>query len=113
MKHIYEKTGHEFEIGKLVDSEGCSYDMSVITKWDFNDDCDQSPVIVDYYFGGYNEQATNYYIEQFLKRQETLKTALEFLKGKLIVDEDFMDKADVEKLKQTIESLGKMITPLN
>ena len=71
MKHFHEKTGQYYEVGKLVDFDGCNYDMCVITKWtelDDEDDFDmpQPPVLVDYYFGDYDSVTTDYYIDRWL-----------------------------------------------
>jgi hypothetical protein len=115
MKHFNEKTGKNFEIGRLVDSDGGTYDINVITKWDEENDYEQSPIIVDYYFGDYDKDDTDNYIDQFLKRQETLKTVLKHLNARLEVDGHYFETEEpdeFEKLKQAIESVKEMITDL-
>lgn len=115
MKHIYERTGKEFEIGRLIDTDGKTFDITVITKWDIENDYSQHPILVDYYFGDYDKKDTDVYIDQFLKRQDTLKTVLKYLKGKLEVDSYYFkheEPDELEKLKQTIESVNEMITDL-
>lgn len=105
MKFISEKTGKEFELGNLVDFDDRTYDMTVITKWD--NTYEQGPALVGYYFGEPKGAATEFYIEQFDKQQNTLSTAIELLekfnKNGMIKEEE------VNKLKTTIESLKQMI----
>lgn len=112
MKHIYENTGQEFEVGRLFDFDGKTYDINVITKWDIENDFDQSPIIIDYYFGEPEKDTTDSFIEQFLKQQESLKKAVKYLEDKYVVDHDFMTKAEQTDLTETIKSLRQMITDL-
>jgi hypothetical protein len=115
MTHVHEKTGKEFEIGRLIDTDGSTYDINVITKWDVENDYEQSPVIVDYYFGDYDKKDTDFYIDEFIKKQKTLKQVLKYLEGKLEVDGYFFEHEDPEGLvllKDTIESVKDMITDL-
>jgi hypothetical protein len=110
MKHLHEKSGKSFEIGRLIDPDGGTYDINVITKWDEENDYDKSPIIIDYYFGDYDKEVTDDYIDMYLEKQKTMKQVLMYLEGKLTVDEDFMDSEDINKLNQTIESVKEMIT---
>lgn len=71
MNHIHKKSGKTYEVGVMNDFDGSTYDMCIITLWD--PDCNESPTLVDYYFGKYDPETTDYYIEKFLKKQETLK----------------------------------------
>lgn len=115
MKHFHEKTGKNFEIGRLIDSDGRTFDINVITKWDEENDFEQSPVIVDYYFGDYEKKVTDDYIDMFIEKQKTLKQVLKYLEGKLEVDGYFFEQEDPEGLvllKDTIKSVKDMITDL-
>jgi hypothetical protein len=112
MKHFHEKSGKNFEIGRLIDSDGRTFDINVITKWDEENGFEQSPIIVDYYFGDYEKKATDDYIDGYLEKQKTLKRTLMYLEGKLTVDKDFMDSVDINELDKTIESVKEMITDL-
>ena len=115
MKHFHEKSGKTFEIGRLMDSDGRTFDINVITKWDEENDFEQSPIIIDYYFGDYEKKDTDFYIDEFIKKQETLKNVLKYLNSKLEVDGYFLeyDEPDeLEKLIQTIKSVKEMITDL-
>lgn len=73
MKHLHKATGFEFECGELMETsleaatEGIrrTYDMTVITFWQTPDGL--SPVIIGYYFGEYNQQTTDEYIDRWFK----------------------------------------------
>lgn len=69
MKHIHKKTGIEYEVGSLVDFNGMSYDMCIITKWSDDEDDLEGPVIVGYYFGPYDDKLTDTYIDDYLKNR--------------------------------------------
>lgn len=110
MKHIYGKTGQEFEVGRLFDFDGKTYDINVITKWDIENDFEQSPVIVDYYFGELEKDTTDSFIEQFLKQQESLKKAVRYLEHTDTYE--FLTDTERAELRDTIKSLKQMITDL-
>ena len=112
MKHIHEKTGKSFEVGRLNDFDGKTYDINVITLWDEENDFELEPVIVGYYFGDYEKEITDIYIDMYLEEQETLKRTKKYLEDKKIIDEDYMEPEDVEELVKTIESVDSMISPL-
>ena len=112
MKHVHGKTGKSFEVGRLLDFDGKTFDINVITLWDEENDFEQSPVIVDYYFGDCEKEVTDNYIDMFIDRQNTLKSTLKFLEGKLLIDEEYMEPEEVEELKNTIKSVKEMITDL-
>ena len=108
MKHIHQKTGLEFEVGTLGD-----FDMTVITFWP-NEDEDElvSPEIVNYYFGEYDSESTDHYIDDYLERKSKLKAALEFLEDKYLIDwveGKYMDALKAKDLKDCIEEIKKMI----
>jgi hypothetical protein len=115
MKHLHEKSGNNFEIGRLIDPDGGTYDINVIMKWDEENDYEQSPIIIDYYFGDYDKKDTDTYIDMFIEKQKTLKQVLKYLEGKLEVDGYFFEHEDpdgLKLLKDTIESVKEMITDL-
>jgi hypothetical protein len=115
MKHVYEKTGQEFEIGRMFDFDGKTYDICIITKWDVEHDFEQNPVVIDFYFGEYDKDVTDYCISEYLKRQEGLKQGLKFLEGYHLiscVDGDFMDSEDKTQLENSIEVIKQMINHL-
>ena len=53
MTHVHKRSGLTFEVGTLDDTDGIhTYDITVITKWDNEEDCIGSGVeIVGFYFG--------------------------------------------------------------
>jgi predicted PolB exonuclease-like 3'-5' exonuclease len=112
MKHIHEQTGKSFDVGRLIDFDGKTFDINVITLWDEENDFEQNPVIVDYYFGDYEKEVTDNYINTFIERQNVLRTSLKFLKARLIIDGDYMDPAEIKELKSTIKSIEEMLTDL-
>ena len=74
MTHIHSKTGTEFQVGKVVDFDGKDYDICVIFRFPdqpLEDDVEEleEPEFVDYYFGDYDEQMTDDYIDGYLSRQ--------------------------------------------
>lgn len=71
MKHLHEASGLEFEIGELVEpGRQKTYDIMVITFWPDAESGAASPVsIVDYYFGDYDKDITDHYINEWLRRQ--------------------------------------------
>lgn len=107
MKHIHNKTGVEYEVGFLSD-----FDMCVITKWDVENNYEKGPVIIDYYFGEYDEESTDDYIDEYLKKIEGLKDGLKFLKDEYLincVDGDFMEPDQKKKLENSIDIIKSMI----
>ena len=71
MKHLHEASGLVFEIGELVEPDHTkTYDITVITFWPDAESGAASPVsIVDYYFGCYDKNITDHYIDEWLRRQ--------------------------------------------
>lgn len=109
MKYLHSETDTLYEIGRLFDTDGKTYDINVITKWDEKNDFEQSPVLVDYYFGDIEINATEYCINEFNKKQDYLKIAIKTLEGKLMVDESYMESTEIEELRNTIKCLRSMI----
>ena len=112
MKHIHTKTGKSYEVGRLIDFDGKTFDINVITLWDEENDFELSPVIVGYYFGDYDKEVTDDYIDMYLDEQETLKRTKKYLEDKKMIDGDYMEPEDVEKLVETIESVDSMISKI-
>ena len=112
MKHIHTKTGKSFEVGRLIDFDGKTFDINVITLWDEENDFELSPVIVGYYFGDYDKEVTDDFIDMYLDDQNTLKRTKKYLEDKKMIDGDYMEPEDVEKLVETIESVDNMISKI-
>ena len=112
MTHLYGKTGHKFEVGQLIDSDGKSYDITVILKWDEpNEEELTSPSIIDYYFGDYDKDCTDSYIAEVIQKQEHLMTAIKLLEGELLVNQEVMEQQEINKFKDSIKALKEMIIP--
>jgi hypothetical protein len=112
MIHTY-KTGKNFEIGILYDPYDGTHDISVITKWDEENEYEQGPVIVNYYFGDYDKKDTDFFIEQYYKKQELLKRILKHLNFKVELDGYYLEQEKLEELQQLkddIKSVEEMIT---
>jgi hypothetical protein len=100
MEHLHKRTNTTYEVGTASD-----FDMTIITKWpDYNsiddDDDITGPVIIDYYFGEYDPEATDYYIDRYLQKQESLAEALELFKHR-----DQWSNQSVDELYNVIKEL--------
>ena len=106
MIHIHNKTGIEFDVGFCSD-----FDMSIITKWPTNSGDD--PVeLVDFYFGEYDKESTDRFIDDYLEKKENLKNGLEFLEGEYLInciDGDFMTSEQKTKLENSIKTLKQIL----
>lgn len=71
MKHLHEASGLTFEIGELVEpGRKKTYDITVITFWPDAESGAASPMsIVNWYFGDYDKDTTDHYIDEWLRRQ--------------------------------------------
>lgn len=69
MKHLHNKSGLYFECGELIDrAANETYDITVITLWhDPNEDDVQPPELVGFYFGEYDPEHTDYYIDRWFE----------------------------------------------
>lgn len=110
MNHLHAKTGKIYEVAIMDDFDGSTFDMCVITKWDPN--FNESPTLVDYYFGEYNKELTDYCIDKFIANQEQLKKAMARLEGLRLVDHEVMEADDLQDLDETIKSIHHMISYL-
>ena len=68
MKHVHKRTGQVYEVGRLDDFDGSTYDMCVITKW--NECFESAPKLINYYFGDYDASTTDEYIDMYLEMKE-------------------------------------------
>jgi hypothetical protein len=116
MTHIHEQTGKEYEVGRLIDGEGKTYDINVIMKWDTEHDFDQSPVLIDYYFGDPESDYNNKYIDMFIERRNQLRKVVKHLESQKKINQDFLtdsDETEFDKmLDEMIETVKSLITDL-
>lgn len=106
MIHIHDKTGIEFDVGFCSD-----FDMSIITRWPTNPGDD--PIeLIDYYFGEYDKETTDRFIDDYLEKKENLNNGLKFLEGEYLInvtDGNHMDTKSALKLKKSIETLKQIL----
>ena len=105
MKHIHEKTGTPFQVGRLIDFDGRTFDITVITLWDEEHDFEASPVIVGYYFGDYDQEVTDDYIDMYIEEQNSLKKVVKYLRTN-------NTNLDIEAPDETIKTLDGLISQL-
>lgn len=77
-------TNYNIQTGKLIDENGKNFDISVIlnfpTEADYDEadydeaDFDDFPAVnlIDFYFGEINDHDTEYYVNQFVEKQNKL-----------------------------------------
>ena len=73
MTHIHKKSGLEFEVGQVVDQkDGKTYDINVIFQFpDYdNDDNDLEVKFSNFYFGDYDPEVTDDYIDLYLEEHQ-------------------------------------------
>ena len=108
MEYTHEKTGTTYQIGRLFDPTGKSFDITVITNctktFDPNDD--NWTRLIDFYFGEPNDDDTKYYIDRFIERQNQLSKSISYLE-KLKT----LDPTDTE-IDTTINCLKSLIVNL-
>lgn len=124
MKHLHKASGKTFECGELMEfpANGTrkTYDMTVISLWEDDPDHDPQPVIiVGYYFGEYNEETTDYYIDQWFQKQamenEWLKlvsSCQDIVNAYWLTNEDVLpDEGSLScsKVRQTLDSLNELM----
>jgi hypothetical protein len=110
MEHIHEKSGKCYEVGIMNDFDGKTFDMCIITCWDPN--YEESPVLIDYYFGEYDKETTDFFIDRFVENQNQLRKSVKRLSDELLVNREVMESDDIQDLEKTIESVTNMISNL-
>lgn len=124
MTHLHKASGLYFECGELmefpVDGVRKTYDMIVITLWGCTEDDPEAPIIVGYYFGEYNEETTDYYIDQWLQKQAMDDEWLKIVSDcKDIVDAYWITNEDVlegdlrSKAQRTRTNLKRILEAIN
>ena len=100
MKHLHKASGNTFDCGELIERDTCkTYDITVITFWNTDSEGDiQPPIIVGYYFGEYDAATTDYYIDEWLQKQEAEYSWLALVSNcAKIVEAYYVTNADVFK----------------
>lgn len=107
MKHLHEKSGQMFEIGEYRDGEA-TYDITIISYWkDAETQGVGSPVeLIDYYFGGYTKELTDYYIDRWIdnrkKEIKVLQAAKKYMDAYLITNRDVLDAQPISELEEAL-----------
>lgn len=104
MKHVHAKSGLVFEVGRLYDFNGSTFDMCIITKW--NEHCDSAPTIVGYYFGDYNKDVTDEYIDMYIDNQKQLNKAVAIIVNSI---KDTSNNKEAKELGLIMESVNDYI----
>lgn len=67
MTHLHKKSGKSFEVGQVIDqTDGCSYDINVIFQFpDYDNEDDLKVTFIGFYFGEYDEETTDDYIDMY------------------------------------------------
>lgn len=73
MTHVHKKSGKSFEVGQVIDqNDGRSYDINVILQFpDDDDDEDLEVKLVGFYFGDYDEETTDDYIDMYFDEHQS------------------------------------------
>lgn len=86
MKHIHKATGIEFEVGFLYDVDGKMFDMTVITLGGCN-----RTELVNYYFGGYDKEMTDKYIDAWIEESDTIAQAEKIVDAYYVTNNEVLD----------------------
>lgn len=109
MKHVHKSTGLIFECGELIDrSDNSTFDITVITFWhepDEDDDYVAPPIIISYYFGDYDRESTDYYIDQWLK---TVRDCKDVVDAYWLTNEDLLEEPWLSKALNAIDAFKEV-----
>jgi len=109
MKHVHKSTGLTFECGELIDrSDNSTFDITVITFWyePAEDDDDVAPpIIIGYYFGDYDRESTDYYIDQWLK---TVRDCKDVVDAYWLTNEDLLEEPWLSKALNAIDTFKEV-----
>lgn len=99
---------YNIQTGYLFDTDGKKFDISVIlnfpTEADYDNDNDDFPStnLIDFYFGEPNDDDTEYYLRQFIEKQNKFKTLLSKLYD---LKSKFPDDTEINEQIQFVNSL--------
>lgn len=97
-----------FDTGYLFDSNGKKYDISVILNWPTESDWNNTddvigPNLIDFYFGEPDNKISEQYYDQFVERQNKLKSLLNKLYNlKIVCPDDTEIDEQIEFVKSLI-----------
>lgn len=100
-----------FDTGYLFDLDGGKYDISVILNWPTEADWNEAddvigPNLIDFYFGEPDDKKSERYYDQFVEKQNKLKSLLTKLYSlKAICPDDTEINEQIEFVKSLIIKL--------
>ena len=126
MKHLHNKSGLYFECGELIDRVANeTYDITVITLWhDPNEDVVLPPELVNFYFGEYDPEHTDYYIDRWFEERAAHNEFLKLVRDckgivdaywltneDVLVDNEYDDtRSKVQRVRDELKKLLEVIT---
>lgn len=114
MKHLHKKSGQYFEVGDYIDGDK-TYDITIISYWkDPETQGIGSPVeIIAYYFGGYDQENTDFFIDRWIdnreKEKRVLNTANKYLDAYLVTNEDVLESSTISELQEAIVECNELL----
>lgn len=114
MTHLHKASGNYFEVGEYRDGEK-TYDITIISYWkDPETQAVGAPVeLVGFYFGDYNPQDTDFYIDQWLDNRASeisvLQAASKCIDAYLIINEGVLDAPEVRRLEQAVGECQQLL----
>jgi hypothetical protein len=114
MTHLCKRIGQTFEVGEYRDGDK-TYDITIISYWkDAETQNVGSPVeIIGYYFGGYDEETTDFYIEQWLDNREkeirVLQRAKKYLNDYYIIDKEYFEPEKRSDIEETLVECDELL----
>lgn len=114
MKHLHKISGQTFEVGQYVDDDK-TYDITIISYWKDPETQDVgSPVeIIGYYFGGYDEETTNFYIDEWIdnreKEKRVLNAAKKYLNAYYTTNEGVLEAPAVSELQESMVECDELL----
>jgi hypothetical protein len=95
-----------FDTGYLFDENGKKFDISVVLNWPTKTDYETTtdiigPNLVDFYFGEPDNRISESYFDQFVDRQNKLKSLLNKLYNLKIV---FPDDTEIDEQIEFVKS---------
>lgn len=114
MTHLHKATGMKVECGALFEiGTNKTFDMTVITHWSSDE---EPPIIIGYYFGNYDPETTDFYIDEWLLKRakeaawiDVLVDAYDIVKAYEITNEDVLEEPMKSKVERTINVLDKTL----
>ena len=114
MLHLHKKSGMKFEVGYINDLDGRTHDITIILKHNDPESDNTAPYeLVDYYFGSYDPDTTNTYIDKWLTKNNgeigRLTIARDCLNDYCLINGEDMDEYDYSTMMSAKNYINDMI----